>query len=818
MGGLSLEAPVRLSHAESWREGAVIHCRGGPNPWNPYVEHTRAGGSMRTQQERAPCPGTPVGNGGGAGVTIGIRTRLRRNGGFGHSTGRFNTTPTSPSHVVPGKHGDKDWTQSRGRIALGASSSVSTIKPFIGAITIHQLLEGFRPRRCISKAKFELKKILIMAIRSSADTKTERSRQRSLSVAKAKSLGGRSLKHPGSASMASLGEIEYARHRYVVLCLALSHGLYTQDRESNDLVNHIGGVFRYFIVDVLDHGSTPDVARCGRELGLRVTHKIRWWKAASIRKKGFRAVLDLQSQGVCDYMHWSLGFLHVLQVTGTESIVEHKGWYSLVSVNGVAEGLKEIDSCYKSLQLGRCSENKILQGCYFQRECSVVFLSRYVFGVTHSFLLEWICENEELLIQGRVQLNEWRCQIEIDSGWKHRFFGSKVFLASCAKRRDLLATAAVQSDVQGKAVVIQVLQELQVSIDISWKFWRRRIYRFVVTITTTTTSETEEQTFTEDDLKAVMVSDVCKKGKTRVSSSKNSCTGYRKGRQTHIKSKLDLRRWNQRSSIPQGLKVFSEITRNAEETRAREKCVKSDTSICWSKWLFVVTACSSFSEVLRVTRKVSGCKKKARIVTKRNRVEQVATTGCNPEDKGYETTVINTCSRSRKSLPQLVEACIPGGVSHWFRRCLDWFSCRGVRAERKGYSITTGSWICSVCQSQECQGNIDVVSSGKSISKWLNTHRWPGGVSCLSVQRYKVMLKCSLFKNIKVKSKTVPEIWSMSDFKGLYTQDRESNYLVNHIGGGFRYFIVDVVDHGSTPDVARCGRELGEQFLSHEQG
>ena len=51
------------------------------------------------------------------------------------------------------------------------------------------------------------------------------------------------------------------------------------------------------------------------------------------------------------------------------------------------------------------------------------FLSRYVFGVTHSFLLEWICENEELLIQGRVQLNGWRCQIEIDSGWKHVCFG-----------------------------------------------------------------------------------------------------------------------------------------------------------------------------------------------------------------------------------------------------------------------------------------------------------------------------------------------------------------------------------------------------------
>ncbi|KAF2574122.1 hypothetical protein F2Q70_00005638 [Brassica cretica] len=53
--------------------------------------------------------------------------------------------------------------------------------------------------------------------------------------------------------------------------------------------------------------------------------------------------------------------------------------------------------------------------------------------------------------------------------------------------------------------------------------------------------------------------------------------------------------------------------------------------------------------------------------------------------------------------------------------------------------------------------------------------------------------------------------------EGLYTQDRECNDLVNHIEGVFRYFIVDVVDHGSTPDVARCGRELGEQFLSHEQ-
>ena len=43
---------------------------------------------------------------------------------------------------------------------------------------------------------------------------------------------------------------------------------------------------------------------------------------------------------------------------------------------------------------------------------------------------------------------------------------------------------------------------------------------------------------------------------------------------------------------------------------------------------------------------------------RRNQVEHVVTIGCNPEEKGYETTVINTCSKSIKSLPQLVEACV----------------------------------------------------------------------------------------------------------------------------------------------------------------
>ncbi|KAG2270858.1 hypothetical protein Bca4012_073079 [Brassica carinata] len=57
-------------------------------------------------------------------------------------------------------------------------------------------------------------------VRSSVDTMKERSRQRSLSEAKAKSLGDRSLKHrlkhPGSASMASLGEIEVVWRRVLL--------------------------------------------------------------------------------------------------------------------------------------------------------------------------------------------------------------------------------------------------------------------------------------------------------------------------------------------------------------------------------------------------------------------------------------------------------------------------------------------------------------------------------------------------------------------------------------------------------------------------
>ena len=52
-GRVRIEAPVRLSHAESWREGVVIHCKGYRlHPREPDAECTRAGGSTGTQQEK----------------------------------------------------------------------------------------------------------------------------------------------------------------------------------------------------------------------------------------------------------------------------------------------------------------------------------------------------------------------------------------------------------------------------------------------------------------------------------------------------------------------------------------------------------------------------------------------------------------------------------------------------------------------------------------------------------------------------------------------------------------------------------------------
>ncbi|KAF3590442.1 hypothetical protein DY000_02020635 [Brassica cretica] len=94
-GRVRIEAPVRLSHAESWREGAVIHCKGyTASKWlvgsrfalSSIEAHGRnwsriASLSIRTHPSfslpfcrtlSGSVDGTPVGNGEGAGVTGGV--------------------------------------------------------------------------------------------------------------------------------------------------------------------------------------------------------------------------------------------------------------------------------------------------------------------------------------------------------------------------------------------------------------------------------------------------------------------------------------------------------------------------------------------------------------------------------------------------------------------------------------------------------------------------------------------------------------------------------------------------------------------------
>ncbi|KAF3582985.1 hypothetical protein DY000_02033152 [Brassica cretica] len=202
-------------------------------------------------------------------------------------------------------------------------------------------------------------------------------------------------------------------------------------------------------------------------------------------EEGFTSQLNQFREG----FHGVLGLsLHGISIA--DGVLIYVGisarWYSLVSVKGVAEGLKEIDSCgfvYFSAGMDLREQG--------------VYLFKAEFGRTGGGVKSRLIQDGNMAYEGQTN-------------------GSTRY--------------------HGCRVVIQVLQELQVSIDIRWKFWRRRINRFVVT-----KQRRQRQR---------------KKRSQRMISKHVMVSGYLTGRQNHIKSKLDLRRWNQRSSISQGLKVF----------------------------------------------------------------------------------------------------------------------------------------------------------------------------------------------------------------------------------------------------------------------
>ncbi|KAG5406572.1 hypothetical protein IGI04_012691 [Brassica rapa subsp. trilocularis] len=93
-----IEAPVRLSHAESWREGVVIHCKGyGLHPREPDAGCTRAGDLTGTQQERG---GTISGNADGKEGNA-PETHGTRNGTHG-DVGKVDMCVLNPAPWNPG--------------------------------------------------------------------------------------------------------------------------------------------------------------------------------------------------------------------------------------------------------------------------------------------------------------------------------------------------------------------------------------------------------------------------------------------------------------------------------------------------------------------------------------------------------------------------------------------------------------------------------------------------------------------------------------------------------------------------------------------
>ncbi|KAF3598310.1 hypothetical protein F2Q69_00037687 [Brassica cretica] len=182
-------------------------------------------------------------------------------------------------------------------------------------------------------------------------------------------------------------------------------------------------------------------------------HLIRWWQAASIRKKCFRAVLDLQSQGVCDYMHWSLGFLHVLQVIGTESIVEHNGFrtgfvWDCLKIHSLSHVILGTRGRLRTLNDMKVSW--LFQMVFFsQREgcCKKVEGDRLMrvlsmcdyesLQSSRVFCWDESARTRSLLVQGIVRLNR---AYEGETNGSTGYHGCR---------------AAVQSDVQGK-VYIQI--------------------------------------------------------------------------------------------------------------------------------------------------------------------------------------------------------------------------------------------------------------------------------------------------------------------------------------------------------------------------
>ncbi|KAF3574451.1 hypothetical protein F2Q69_00061744 [Brassica cretica] len=104
------------------------------------------------------------------------------------------------------------------------------------------------------------------------------------------------------------------------------------------------------------------------------------------------------------------------------------------------------------------------------------------------------------------------------------------------------------------------------------------------------------------------------------------------------------------------------------------------------------------------------------------------------------------------------------------------------------------------------------------------THGWPhASVACVATPRawsihlvllhvrMHVLLPCTATPRASIDIQHAGQLTPRSD----HSQQATSCFSVH--SSDFDPS-VDVLDHESISDVVRCGRELGEQFLSHEQG
>ncbi|KAF3600952.1 hypothetical protein F2Q69_00037853 [Brassica cretica] len=242
--------------------------------------------------------------------------------------------------------------------------------------------------------------------------------------------------------------------------------------ESNDLVNHVGGVFRYFIVDVVDPGSTPDVARCSRELGEKfLSHEQGLNQHILIDSWISRLEEERHMKKVPSEIEETR---KVKEIFGLQEKKENC-WTFFATAAQVYGG--RIHESVESVEM--ISSYEIRVSLEFSRGARICYCVRRTSGYSQDKMMVFlvsvkgVADDLKGIDSCGVRLNRWRCQIDIDSGWKHVCFRFSAWdsvvvcfgFSGHMRGRTNGSTGyhgcrAVQSDVQGKVFIQIVTKEI----------------------------------------------------------------------------------------------------------------------------------------------------------------------------------------------------------------------------------------------------------------------------------------------------------------------------------------------------------------------